>query len=120
MIRFLTLALALLTYGWAGAHTHNKKTKDLLYKTRLASYSDSVSVFTAGEKCITEARKQGNQSAEAEVYIYYGNYHFYVRKLNEAKKYFNKALALGKKAGDSHIQILARIRLTYTRQEEGQ
>lgn len=119
MIRVLWLVCMGCITSQVCAQPYKLQISDLLYKTRLASYYDSITVFTRGEKCIEFARAYNDKAAEAEVNIYYGNFHFYMRKLDKASEYFKKALKISTKAKDQHIQTLAKIRLTYTRQETG-
>lgn len=91
--------------------------KELLLNVKEASYYDSASVFTEGNKVLAIANAENLGEAKAEVYIYFGNHFFYTRNLAKAKSYFELALQEAKKINSSHFIILAQIRLAYIRTE---
>ncbi|MBS1637459.1 MAG: hypothetical protein JST26_16205 [Bacteroidetes bacterium] len=84
-----------------------------------ASYYDSIQLFTVGKKTIDIATKTDRKDAIAEVYLYYGNYFYYIHNIDKAKKYLTLSLNEGKKTGNKHIEDLANIRLIFMDYEQG-
>ncbi len=88
--------------------------KILLLKVKEATYFDSVRLFNEGTKTLAFARaNQLEGKALSELNIYYGNYFFYHRNLDEASGYFNQALRLARENNLESIVRLAKIRLLY-------
>lgn len=91
----------------------------LISEVKEASYYDSAKLFKVGEQTIEKAIASSSQAAVAEVHLYYGNYFFYVRNLEKAKKYFEQSLEESKKWKNTHIEILSEIRLLFLEYETG-
>jgi two-component system NarL family sensor kinase len=111
------MSLALLLNYKAGAQT--SEIDSLLEEVKDASFYDSARVFSIGEKAISLAKRNDNQSALALIYLYYGNYFFYVQNLNRAEYYFNLSKQKAAIAKDQSISLLASIRLAYLKSELG-
>ncbi|MBI2271804.1 MAG: hypothetical protein HYU69_15795 [Bacteroidetes bacterium] len=91
----------------------------LLNEVKNASYYDSVKLFKAGETALREANETSNIGALAEMHLYYGNYFFYIRKLDKAKGYYEQSLKESTDSKDSHFEILAQARLAYLEYQKG-
>lgn len=115
---FLVLFLSVISPGKAQTVPSNELT-DLIKQTQQNSYYDSVSVFSVGNKALALAKKDKNIAAQAEINIYYGNYHYYSQQFKQAEIYFKKALALAKSIKNMHFQFLANIRRAYILSEQG-
>lgn len=92
---------------------NNTDHKNQLQNVKEASYYDSVSVFSEGNKALKLANAGNLAETKAEVFIYYGNHFYYTRNLDRAKFYFEMALVEAEEANSSHFIILAKIRLAY-------
>lgn len=91
----------------------------LLNEVKNASYYDSVKLFKAGETALNKANETSNISALAEIHLYYGNYFFYIRKLDKAKGYYEQSLKESTNSKDPHFEILAQARLAYLEYQKG-
>lgn len=98
---------------------YTPEVKKILKEVKKASYADTATLFEVGNKALSLIRNSNNKNAEAEVYIYIGNYFYYSRNMSRSKMYFNKAIAEAKKYHDEHLEIFAKIRLTFVEYEEG-
>lgn len=114
---FLIVFFYFISSGFAGSID---SLRILLLKVKEASYFDSTRLFNAGQIAIRFAEKNSViKKALPEINIYYGNYFFYIRRLDIASDYFNKALNLAEDVNDSRIATLAKIRLLYVDREYG-
>lgn len=93
--------------------------RELKKKVQQDSYYDSATVFKSGTKAIELARKLKKPSLEAEIILLYGNHFYYSQKLETAEKYFRKSYALAMEGNDASMQRMARIRLAYVLQDNG-
>jgi signal transduction histidine kinase len=93
--------------------------KHLIEHVREVSYSDSLSLFLAGRNSIEKARQTKQEAAIAEVYLYYGNYFYYIRNMDRAKIYFNRANQQARITKNKHIQVLSNVRLIFMDYETG-
>lgn len=91
--------------------------KKLLQNVKEASYYDSISVFSEGNKVLAQTLPENLSLTKAEIYVYYGNQFFYTRNLDRAKYWFEVALKEAENAQSSHFIILAKIRLAYLQSE---
>lgn len=115
---FLFFLLLLLIKPFAFAQ-YSKEITQLLSAVKDASYYDSLKLFNAGEETIRKATESSAMDAVAEVYIYYGNYFFYTRNLQKSERYYKLALTEAKKAKSPTIEMLAKIRLSFLKYENG-
>ncbi|MGZ3862992.1 MAG: tetratricopeptide repeat-containing sensor histidine kinase [Bacteroidia bacterium] len=99
-----------------GFTQQNPEIGTLLKQVKEASYYDSLRLFTAGKKAQDKANELGDRSVASQIYIYYGNYFFYIRNFDKAKVYFEKALS---EATNNHQKTLAQIRLSFLTYETG-
>ncbi len=98
---------------------YTKDINQLINHVREVSYSDSVSLFNAGQKTIDAAKKTKQEAAIADVYLYYGNYFYYIRNMDRAKTYFNRANKQAAGSNNRHIQTLSVVRLIFMDYETG-
>ena len=119
MNKFWATLLILFSSLFSSFSQQKEDISMLLKQVKEASYYDSARLFKAGENVIKIANELSNQAAVAEVHLYYGNYFFYTRNLDQSKKYFEQSLTESKKTDNSHLQVLAQIRLSYLEYEVG-
>ncbi|MBC7694338.1 MAG: hypothetical protein H7141_02720 [Burkholderiales bacterium] len=91
----------------------------LLKDVKEASYYDSTSLFKIGCQTISRANETNQKRAVAEVYLYYGNYFYYTRNVVRAKSYLNQSISTARVNKNSHIEMLANIRIKYMDYELG-
>ena len=113
------LTFCLLLFVLPSKASYSPAINKLIREVKEASYYDSAKLFKVGEQTIKQAIASSSQAAVAEVHLYYGNYFFYVRNLEKAKKYFEQSLEESKKWKNSHIEILSEIRLLFLEYETG-
>lgn len=114
----ITLVLCFVSAVSAQAQ-YNAIIKKLLKDVKDASYYDSTQLFISGQKAIEKAIELKAPEAIPEVYIYYGNYFYYTRKLERATAYFVKARNDARLHHNRHIELLASIRLLFLEYEGG-
>ena len=117
MRRFPFLFLLLSSYWSFGQYT--KEVDQLINHVREVSYSDSISLFVAGQKAIEKAKETHQESAIADVFLYYGNYFYYIRNIDRAKIYFNRSNKQARITKNRRIQILSNVRLIFMDYESG-
>lgn len=117
MRRFLLLFLLVFSFCVKAQYT-SKITQRLKHLRELA-YSDSLGLFKEGAEVIESVKGTPQQAAIADVYLYYGNYFYYIRNLDRAKSYFNRANKQAVITKNKHIEDLSNVRLTFLDGEEG-
>ncbi|MES2132082.1 MAG: sensor histidine kinase [Bacteroidota bacterium] len=117
MRHFPFLFLLLSSYWSFGQYT--KEVNQLINHVREVSYSDSISLFVAGQKAIEKAKETHQEAAMADVFLYYGNYFYYIRNIDRAKIYFNRANKQARITKNRRIQILSNVRLIFMDYESG-
>ncbi len=90
--------------------------KQLLSEVKDASYYDSTMMFNKGRVAI---HKFPTNETKAEVFLYYGNYFFYIQKLEKAIEYFKLSRNEAELAKSNHLANLAKIRMAYLEFEKG-
>jgi signal transduction histidine kinase len=85
---------------------------------RQSSYYDSASVFKDGEKAIRIARKNRSLADEALILQYYGNFHYFSKNNEEAKRYYKAAIELARKGNDFKLENATKIRRNFILSEE--
>jgi len=98
---------------------YTKEVNQLINRVREVSYTDSVSLFKAGQQAVDVAKKTKQEAAIADVYLYYGNYFYYIRNMDRAKIYFNRANKQARASNNPHIQVLSNVRLIFMDYETG-
>lgn len=117
-MRHFTLSLFILLSICVKAQ-YTKDLSQLINHVREVSYSDSISLFIAGQKTIEKAKQTHQDAAIADVYLYYGNYFYYIRNMERAKSYYNRSNAHAVITKNKHMQILSNIRLLFMDYESG-
>src|ERR1700741_1715672 len=64
----------------------------IIRNVREASYQDSARLFKTGKEAQLKIAGSGSPEANAELLIFYGNYFFYMRKMEKAKSFYEQAL----------------------------
>ncbi|MGZ3903487.1 MAG: tetratricopeptide repeat-containing sensor histidine kinase [Bacteroidia bacterium] len=108
--------IILLFCFYSGVSQQNPEIKTLLKEVKEASYYDSLRLFNAGKKALEKATEVGDKTVPSDVDFFYGNYFFYVRKLDKARSYFKKSYD---EAVHPHQKMLAQIRLSFLNYEAG-
>lgn len=117
MQRAFTLLLFCLVFLYAKADT--KDLKKLILEVKEASYTDSVRFFQSGKEATQMANELKDNASLAEINIYYGNYFFYVRNFDKARRHFDRAITIASIGKSSHFELLARIRRAFLEIEMG-
>ena len=117
MRRFFIFLCLISFYPSFGQYT--KEINQLINHVREVSYSDSLSLFKAGRLTVATAKACRQEAAIADVYLYYGNYFYYIRNMDRAKRYFNLAYKQAFISGNRHIETLATIRQIFMDYETG-
>ncbi len=89
----------------------------LIIEVKEATFEDSIQLFNKGKKALTIISKSKFKDAISEVYLYYGNYFYYIRNVERANLFFEKAKLFASNTGNKHIETLAKIRLIYINNE---
>jgi signal transduction histidine kinase len=91
--------------------------EELVLKLKEASYYDSVRFFSAA----SDLEKVAGKDAPllTTLYLYKGNFFFYLLKLEEAKKFFELTLTEARKHKQRSLEVLAQIRLAYVELDLG-
>lgn len=110
----LIFLLCFVTYS-----QYTPELKSTLKRVKEASYYDSIQLFDRGSSAINLATKLNQKGAIAEVYLYYGNYFYYIRNIDRAKSFMEKAKVTAQGYQNTHIEDLANIRLIYIDYELG-
>ncbi len=111
--KYLFTTLLVLLFASDSFAGYGNQIDKLIAEVKEASYYDSARLFKVGEETIAKASALSAKGAIAEVFLYYGNYFFYVRNLEKAKKYFEMSLDESKKWNNYHIETLSEIRLSF-------
>lgn len=98
--------------------TDLQRIEDLKIRIKQATYYDSSTVFSLGKQCIRLAKKLHKENEVGYVYQYYGSFNYYANKLNEAKKYYYKSIAIGEKTKDFKLINSTKIRLNFLTLDE--
>ncbi|MBC7861831.1 MAG: hypothetical protein IAF38_02580 [Bacteroidia bacterium] len=98
---------------------YNPEINALIKNVREASYQDSARLFKTAEESKSKIANSEFPQANAEILIFYGNYFFYVRKMETARSYYEKALTEAEKFKSDHLIQLAKIRLAFYEFEQG-
>lgn len=112
----LTFAFGTLFNGYSQYSTEINK---LLKDVKEASFGDSTTLFKVGQQAITKISKTKYKGAIAEIYVYYANYFYYTRNIDQAKTYFREAELKAEAFANKHIETLANIRLMFIDYELG-
>src|SRR5690606_14429804 len=111
---FLLSFVCILSINSPISAQKNQKTfsdiEALKKKIRQGTYYDSISVFENGEKAIKLAKERNSLSDEATIIQYYGDYSYFSHNYKLAKKYYDKAFEIAKKANNVQIQNTIKIR----------
>ncbi len=111
--------IAFTVVAFALKAQYTMEIKKMINHVKEVSYSDSLSLFEAGWQTIDKATKTKQEAAIADVYLYYGNYFYYIRNMDRAKAYFKKANKQAKITKNAHIQTLSNVRLIFMDYETG-
>jgi len=117
MHRFLVFLFLLLTVCVKAQYT--TEIKQRIKNLRELAYSDSLGLFSEGQKIIDQVRGTKQEGAIADVYLYYGNYFYYVRNIDRARHYFTTANKQAILTKNQHIEDLSNVRLIFIDNEEG-
>ena len=98
---------------------YNPEVNSLIKDVKEASFADSATLFKKGQQAIAKISSTKYKGAIAEVYIYYANYFYYTRNIDQAKKYFKEAESKAQTLSNKHIETLANIRLMFIDYELG-
>jgi len=85
----------------------------MLSDVKTASYYDSTNLFKLGYKTISLAKKQNRNDVMANVYIYFGNYYYYIANISKAKEFYEKAKTLSNTKPYSPAYQLASLRTLF-------
>lgn len=117
--RLSTVLLFLLILQQSNAQkTDLQRLENLKAKIKQASYYDSSTVFSLGKECIQLAKSLRKENEIGYVYQYYGSFNYYANKINEAKKYYAKSIAIGEKTKDFKLINSTKIRLNFLTLDE--
>lgn len=116
----LYLFLFLILCFFKSEAQYSNDIKELLKNVKEASYYDSTNLFKIGKETIKKASQSDkDKGAIAEVYLYYGNYFYYTRNTDRAKRYFTQSQNEALKFNNKHIETLCRIRMVFMEHEAG-
>jgi len=118
ILKMWGLVVLILSTGFIRAQ-YSPELKKMINHVREVSYSDSASLFEAGTETIALAKKTKQEGAIADVYLFYGNYFYYVRDMDKARSYFNRANIQAKATKNQHIKTLSTVRLIFIDYEAG-
>lgn len=110
----LFILITLFNYAQRSAEMNR-----LLQEVKNASYYDSVKLHKAGAIALQEAKGTSDISALAEIHLYYGNYFYYTRNINKAKRFYDLSLNESTISKDAHLKIIAQARLAYLEFQKG-
>lgn len=114
MFRQLFLVFTLgLSLSAIGQSAELKKIAELKSTIQQITFSDSASVFQLGNECIQLAKKINKENEIGYIYQYYGTFYYYSGKVDEAKKYYHKSLAIAEKTQDNDLKLSTKIRLNF-------
>lgn len=83
-----------------------------------STYFDSVGVFEKGKLAIAIAKEEQNYSKIGRIYQYYGNFNYYLGRLEVADLYYDSSMLYAHQAKDSSLIITNLVRKTYLEMQE--
>jgi two-component system NarL family sensor kinase len=113
------ICLLLLFFSLCTRAQYTPEIKQKIKSLRELAYSDSLGLFSEGKKIIDKVRHTKQDGAIADVYLYYGNYFYYIRNIDRAKDYFTKANKQAVLTKNQHIEDLSHVRLIFIDNEQG-
>ncbi len=83
-----------------------------------STYFDSVGVFEKGKLAIAIATEEQNYSKIGRIYQYYGNFNYYLGRLEVADLYYDSSMLYAHQAKDSSLIVTNLVRKTYLELQE--
>lgn len=117
---FWVLLIVFQAVGYVNAQkpSANDEFERLKKSIRQSSYYDSAAVFKDGAKAIRIAKLRKSVADEALIYQYYGNFHYFSKNNDEAKRYYKLAIDLARKGNDFKLENATKIRRNFILSEE--